>query len=85
MIENITQEPEIGKTYMGIVQKITDFGAFVQIFPGTDGLVHISELAHHRVNRVEDVLQEKDEVVVKCIGFDRGKIRLSRKAALDEQ
>ncbi len=85
MIEDITQEAEMGKLYLGNVRKITDFGAFVQIFPGTDGLVHISELAEKRVNRVEDVLQEGDEVLVKVIGFDRGKIRLSRKAAIIDE
>jgi polyribonucleotide nucleotidyltransferase len=86
MIEDLTQEAEIGKTYLGNVRKIMDFGAFVEIFPGTDGLVHISELAPKRVNRVEDVLQEGDEVVVKVIGMERGKIKLSRKQAiLDEE
>jgi polyribonucleotide nucleotidyltransferase len=84
MIKDLTQEAEIGKIYVGNVRKITDFGAFVEIFPGTDGLVHISELAHKRVRRVEDVLQEGDEVVVKCIGIERGKVKLSRKAALDD-
>jgi polyribonucleotide nucleotidyltransferase len=85
MIKDLTQEAEIGKIYVGNVRKITDFGAFVEIFPGTDGLVHISELAHKRVRRVEDVLQEGDEVVVKCIGLDRGKVKLSRKQALDDE
>ncbi len=86
MIKDLTQDAEIGKLYMGNVRKITDFGAFVEIFPGTDGLIHISELAHRRVKRVEDVLQEGDEVLVKVIGMEKGKIKLSRKAALaDEQ
>jgi polyribonucleotide nucleotidyltransferase len=85
MIEDLTQEAEIGKTYMGNVRKITDFGAFVEIFPGTDGLVHISELANRRVKRVEDVLQEGDEVLVKVIGIERGKIKLSRREALAEE
>jgi len=67
MIQDLTQEAEIGKLYLGNVRKIMDFGAFVEIFPGTDGLVHISELAPKRVNRVEDVLQEGDEVLVKVI------------------
>ncbi|OGQ81941.1 MAG: polyribonucleotide nucleotidyltransferase [Deltaproteobacteria bacterium RIFOXYA12_FULL_58_15] len=84
MINDLTQEAEIGKIYLGNVRKITDFGAFVEIFPGTDGLVHISELANRRVNRVEDVLQEGDEVMVKCIGMDRGKVKLSRKQALED-
>ena len=83
IIEGLTQEPEVGRIYQGVVRKITDFGAFVEILPGTDGLVHISELADGRVARVEDVLAEGDEVYVKCIGVDRqGKIRLSRKEAL---
>ena len=62
-----------------------DFGAFVEIFPGTDGLVHISQLADHRVNKVEDILKEGDEVMVKVLEIDRqGKIRLSRKEAMEE-
>ncbi|MEZ0310337.1 MAG: polyribonucleotide nucleotidyltransferase [Myxococcota bacterium] len=85
MIKDLTQEPEIGKLYMGNVRKITDFGAFVEIFPGTDGLIHISELAHRRVKRVEDVLQEGDEVLVKVIGMEKGKIKLSRKAAIEDE
>ena len=82
MIKDLTQEAEIGKLYLGNVRKITEFGAFVEIFPGTDGLIHISELAARRVKRVEDVLQEGDEVLVKVIGVEKGKIRLSRKEAL---
>ena len=86
LIEGLTEEPEVGRIYHGTVRKIMDFGAFVEILPGTDGLVHISELADHRVARVEDVLSEGDEVAVKCIGVDRqGKIRLSRREALAEQ
>ncbi len=85
MIQDLTQEPEIGKLYMGNVRKIMDFGAFVEIFPGTDGLIHISELANRRVARVEDVLQEGDEVMVKVIGIEKGKIKLSRKEALAEE
>ena len=77
-------EPEVGQFYKGIVKQIVDFGAFVEILPGTDGLLHICELAKERIRAVEDVLQEGDEVVVKCIKVDRdGKIRLSRKEALD--
>ncbi len=84
IIESLTEEPEVGRIYEGTVRKVLDFGAFVEILPGTDGLVHISELADHRVNRVEDVLNEGDEVMVKCIGVDRnGKIRLSRREALE--
>jgi polyribonucleotide nucleotidyltransferase len=85
MIQDLTQEPEIGKLYLGTVRKIMDFGAFVEIFPGTDGLIHISELANRRVARVEDVLQEGDEVLVKVIGLDKGKIKLSRKEAIADE
>jgi polyribonucleotide nucleotidyltransferase len=85
MIRQIVQEAEVGKLYMGKVVKIMDFGAFVEIFPGTDGLIHISQLAEERVNKVTDVLNEGDEVLVKVleVGND-GRIRLSRKAALGE-
>ena len=85
MVRELTQEAEIGKLYLGVVKKIVDFGAFVEIFTGTDGLVHISELAKGRVNNVSDVLAEGDEVLVKCIDVDKsGKIRLSRKAAMGD-
>ncbi len=85
-IEEIAAEAEVGKVYTGIVQKIVDFGAFVEILPGTDGLVHISELEDRRVNKVTDVLSEGDEVKVKVLAIDeRGKIKLSRKAVLKEQ
>jgi polyribonucleotide nucleotidyltransferase len=84
MIREITQEAEIGALYLGIVRRIVDFGAFVEIFPGTDGLIHISHLAKERVDRVSDVVKEGDEVLVRVIDIDRaGKIRLSRKEALD--
>jgi polyribonucleotide nucleotidyltransferase len=83
MIRGLTQEAEVGKTYMGTVRKIAEFGAFVEIFPGTDGLIHISELADKRVKSVSEVLSEGEEVLVKVISVDRaGKIRLSRKEAL---
>jgi polyribonucleotide nucleotidyltransferase len=83
MINEITEEAEIGKVYHGVVKKIMDFGAFVEIIPGTDGLVHISELAHERVKNVTDVLKEGDEVDVKVLDVDRqGKIRLSRRVLL---
>ncbi len=83
MIRDLTQEAEVDKLYMGTVKKIMEFGAFVEIFSGTDGLVHVSELANERVRNVTDVLNEGDKVLVKCIGIDRqGKIKLSRKAAL---
>ncbi len=85
MVQRIAAEAEVGKIYKGTVRKIVDFGAFVEIFPGTDGLVHISQLANERVRRVADVLKEGDEVMVKVLEVDRqGKIRLSRKEALQE-
>lgn len=85
MVQRITAEPEIGKIYKGTVRKIMDFGAFVEILPGTDGLVHISQLAPERVRRVTDVLKEGDEVMVKVLEIDKqGKIKLSRKEALTE-
>jgi polyribonucleotide nucleotidyltransferase len=85
MVQKIAAEAEIGKIYKGTVRKIVDFGAFVEIFPGTDGLVHISQLSTERVRRVSDVLKEGDEVMVKVLEIDRqGKIRLSRKEALQE-
>jgi len=85
MVGDLVQEAEIGKLYMGKVQKIMDFGAFVEILPGTDGLIHISQLDRGRVEKVTDVLKEGDEVLVKVLDVDeRGKIRLSRKAALGE-
>ncbi|MDP2651847.1 MAG: polyribonucleotide nucleotidyltransferase [bacterium] len=85
MVQNITAEAEIGKIYKGTVRKIVDFGAFVEILPGTDGLVHISQLAPERVQRVSDVLKEGDQVMVKVLEVDRqGKIRLSRKDALED-
>ena len=84
-IEEITEEAKVGKIYDGIVKTIKDFGAFVEIMPGTDGLVHISELADHRVGKVTDILKEGDQVKVKVLEIDqRGKIRLSRKAVLAE-
>ena len=83
MINEITAEAEIGATYKGIVKKIMDFGAFVEILPGTDGLVHISELAHRRVKTVDEILKEGDVLMVKVLDVDRqGKIRLSRKALI---
>ncbi|CAK8724199.1 polyribonucleotide nucleotidyltransferase [Candidatus Electrothrix aarhusensis] len=85
-IEGMTAMPEIGKIYNGLVKTIKDFGAFVEILPGTDGMVHISELAAERVNKVTDVLQEGERVNVKVVDVDgRGRIRLSRKAALAEE
>jgi polyribonucleotide nucleotidyltransferase len=84
-IQQITAVPEVGKIYEGEVRTIKDFGAFVQIFPGTDGMVHISELSNERVKNVTDVVKEGDIIKVKVIDVDsRGRIRLSRKAALAE-
>lgn len=84
IIKGIVEEAEIGKIYKGVVKRIADFGAFVEILPGTEGLVHISQLEDRRVEKVTDVLSEGDEVMVKVLDIDRqGKIRLSRKEALD--
>jgi polyribonucleotide nucleotidyltransferase len=86
IIRDLTAEAEVGAVYTGKVKKIMDFGAFVEILPNTDGLVHISELAHQRVKAVTDILKEGDEVTVKVLEIDRqGKIRLSRKALLQPE
>jgi polyribonucleotide nucleotidyltransferase len=86
MIEDLTREPEVDAVYEGTVVKIMDFGAFVQIMPGTDGLVHISQLAHHRVTKVSDIVKEGDKLKVKVLEINRdGKIRLSHKAVLEEE
>jgi len=86
IIKGICQEAEVGKLYMGKVRKIMDFGAFVEIFPGTDGLLHISQISEHRLEKVTDELKEGDEVLVKVLEIDRqGKIRLSRKEAMREK
>ncbi len=85
MIQRLTEEATVGKTYLGTVRKIVDFGAFVEILPNVDGLVHISQLAQHRVKSVADELAEGEQVLVKVLEIDRqGKIRLSRKEALLE-
>jgi polyribonucleotide nucleotidyltransferase len=85
MVDELTQEAEIGKIYLAKVKRVADFGAFAEIFPGTDGLIHISHLAEGRVENVTDVLNEGDEVLAKCIDIDpAGRIRLSRKEALAE-
>jgi len=81
-VDACTAEIEAGKTYRGIVRSIKEFGAFVECLPGKEGLVHISELADFRVNKTEDICKLGDEMIVKCIGVERGKARLSRKAAL---
>jgi polyribonucleotide nucleotidyltransferase len=86
IIQELTATPELNKTYMGKVQRITDFGAFVEIMPGTDGLLHVSEIANHRVKDVRDELKEGEQLLVKVINIDpTGKIRLSRKALLNEE
>jgi polyribonucleotide nucleotidyltransferase len=83
IIKGLTAEPEVGATYKGTVRRVTDFGAFVEILPNTDGLLHISEIAHQRIERVEDVLKEGDSVDVKVLSVERdGKIRLSRRELL---
>lgn len=84
LIMGLTMEPEVGQYYNGVVKRIVEIGAFVEIMPGTDGLLHISEVAKERIRAVEDVLAEGDAVIVKCIKVDRdGKIRLSRREVLD--
>ncbi|MDA8423314.1 MAG: polyribonucleotide nucleotidyltransferase [Nitrospiraceae bacterium] len=86
IIRGIVQDAEVGKLYMGKVRKIMDFGAFVEIFPGTDGLLHISQISDQRIEKVTDELKEGDEVLVKVLEIDRqGKIRLSRKEAMREK
>jgi polyribonucleotide nucleotidyltransferase len=85
IIRDLTASAEIGKTYLGKVVRIVDFGAFVEIFPGTDGLLHISEIAESRVKEVRDELKEDDQILVKVIGLEGNKIKLSRKAVLKEQ
>ena len=83
MIKRLTEEVEVGKIYLGTVRKIMDFGAFVEVLPGTDGLVHISQLAHHRVKAVSDEVAEGDQIMVKVLEIDKqGKIRLSRKETM---
>ena len=85
MINDLTAVPEPGKTYLGKVVRLAEFGAFVEIFPGTDGLLHISEIAEHRVKDVKDELREGDQVLVKVLGIEGNRIKLSRKALLKEQ
>jgi polyribonucleotide nucleotidyltransferase len=85
MIGDLTATPEVGKTYLGKVVRLADFGAFVEIFPGTDGLLHISEVAEHRIADVRDELKEGDQVLVKVLSIEGNRIRLSRKAILKEQ
>jgi len=85
IIQELTATPELNKSYLGTVQRITDFGAFVEIMPGCDGLLHVSEIAKHRVKDVRDELKEGEQVMVKVINIDpTGKVRLSRKALLQD-
>ncbi|HEY8562631.1 MAG TPA: polyribonucleotide nucleotidyltransferase [Pyrinomonadaceae bacterium] len=84
-IKAITAEAEIGETYLGTVQRIVDFGAFVEIFPGVEGLLHISEISERRIRDVRDELKEGQQILVKCIGKEGNKIKLSRKAVLQEE
>jgi polyribonucleotide nucleotidyltransferase len=85
MISDITAVPEVGKTYLGKVVRLAEFGAFVEIFPGTDGLLHVSEIAEHRVKEVKDELREGDQILVKVLAIEGNRIKLSRKAVLREQ
>jgi polyribonucleotide nucleotidyltransferase len=84
IIRDLTAEAEIGKTYLGTVSRIVDFGAFIEILPGLDGLLHVSEIADYRVRDVRDELEEGQQVMVKCIGIEGNKVRLSRKVLLNE-
>jgi polyribonucleotide nucleotidyltransferase len=85
MVTDIAAVAEVGKTYLGRVVRLVDFGAFVEIFPGTDGLLHISEISENRVKAVRDELKEGDQIMVKVLGLEGNKIKLSRKAILKEQ
>jgi len=85
IITDITATAEVGKTYLGKVVRLVDFGAFVEIFPGTDGLLHISEIAETRIKEVRDELKEGDQILVKVLALEGNKIKLSRKAVLKEQ
>jgi polyribonucleotide nucleotidyltransferase len=85
IISDLTATAEIGKTYLGKVVRLVDFGAFVEIFPGTDGLLHISEIAENRIKDVRDELKEGDQILVKVLALEGNKIKLSRKAVLKEQ
>jgi polyribonucleotide nucleotidyltransferase len=85
MISDLTATPELGKTYLGKVVRLAEFGAFVELFPGTDGLLHISEIAEHRFNEVKDELNEGDQILVKVLAIEGNRIKLSRKSLLREQ
>jgi polyribonucleotide nucleotidyltransferase len=85
IITDLTASAEVGKTYLGTVVRLVDFGAFVEIFPGTDGLLHISEIAENRIREVRDELKEGDQILVKVLALEGNKIKLSRRAVLKEQ
>jgi polyribonucleotide nucleotidyltransferase len=85
IITDLTATAEVGKTYLGTVVRLVDFGAFVEIFPGTDGLLHISEIAENRIKEVRDELKEGDQILVKVLALEGNKIKLSRRAVLKEQ
>jgi polyribonucleotide nucleotidyltransferase len=85
MVTDIAAVAEVGKTYLGKVVRLVDFGAFVEIFPGTDGLLHISEISENRIKNVRDELHEGDQILVKVLALEGNKIKLSRKAVLKEQ
>jgi len=85
IIRDLTASAEVGKTYLGKVSRLADFGAFVEILPGLDGLLHISEVAEHRIKDVRDELKEGDQVLVKVLAVEGNRIKLSRKAILKEQ
>jgi polyribonucleotide nucleotidyltransferase len=85
IIRDLTAEVEVGQSYLGTVTRIVDFGAFIEVFPGTEGLLHVSEIADYRVRDVRDELKEGQQILVKCINVEGNKIRLSRKALLKEE
>jgi polyribonucleotide nucleotidyltransferase len=85
MVRDLTAEAELNKTYLGTVSRIVDFGAFIEILPGLDGLLHVSEIADYRVRDVRDELKEGQQILVKCIGIEGNKVRLSRKAVLKDE
>ncbi len=84
MVRDVTASAEIGKTYLGKVVRLAEFGAFVELFPGTDGLLHISEISEHRIRDVRDELKLGDQVLVKVLSMEGNKVRLSRKALIRE-
>ena len=85
IVEDLTASAEIGKTYLGTVKKVVDFGAFVEILPGLEGLLHISEIAHRRIENIRGEVRVGDKILVKVINVEGNKIRLSRRAVLEDQ